>query len=351
MVLVLSLGSLKIKLDDNFLTYFSEKFEIRRDSDFIERNLTGLNAIEWSVPAADDGGISEPEYLARVESFIDWLKLQPKVTNVGGITTTMKELNQSMNGDDPAFYILPESRELAAQYLLMYEMSLPYGLDLNNSIDVAKSQSRVIALVQNASSADLRELNTRAGQWLGGNAPDQYVEGGGLSMIFAYISERNINSMLFGSLIALIFISFILVFALRSIKIGLVSLIPNLVPAAMALGLWGYTVGVAGLSIAVVIAVTLGIVVDDTVHFLSKYLRARREQGMTPPQSVVNTFETVGVALWITSITLIAGFMVLFWSGFKVNSELGILTAVTIAFALLADFLLLPPVLLAVDRE
>ena len=351
MVLVLSLGSLKIKLDDNFLTYFSEKFEIRRDSDFIERNLTGLNAIEWSVPAADDGGISEPDYLARVDSFIDWLKLQPKVTNVGGITTTMKELNQSMNGDDPAFYILPESRELAAQYLLMYEMSLPYGLDLNNSIDVAKSQSRVIALVQNASSADLRELNTRAGQWLGGNAPDQYVEGGGLSMIFAYISERNINSMLFGSLIALIFISFILVFALRSIKIGLVSLIPNLVPAAMALGLWGYTVGVAGLSIAVVIAVTLGIVVDDTVHFLSKYLRARREQGMTPQQAVVNTFETVGVALWITSITLIAGFMVLFWSGFKVNSELGILTAVTIAFALLADFLLLPPVLLAVDRE
>ena len=91
--------------------------------------------------------------------------------------------------------------------------------------------------------------------------------------------------------------------------------------------------------------------VDDTVHFLSKYLRARREQGMTPQQAVVNTFETVGVALWITSITLIAGFMVLFWSGFKVNSELGILTAVTIAFALLADFLLLPPVLLAVDRE
>ena len=91
--------------------------------------------------------------------------------------------------------------------------------------------------------------------------------------------------------------------------------------------------------------------VDDTVHFLSKYLRARREQGLQPAQAIQDTFETVGVALTVTSMTLVAGFVVLYWSGFKVNSELGILTAITIAFALIADFLLLPPVLLAADRN
>jgi len=148
-----------------------------------------------------------------------------------------------MNGDDPDFLKIPESRELAAQYLLLYEMSLPFGLDLNNTIDVAKSQSRVIALLQNSSSADLRELNTNAERWLQENAAEHYAEGSGLSMIFAYISERNINSMLFGSLVALVLISFILCFALRNLKIGLISLIPNLVPAAMALGFWGYVVG------------------------------------------------------------------------------------------------------------
>lgn len=351
LVLALSLGSFKIKLDDNFLTYFSEKFEIRRDTDFIEQRLTGLNAIEWSLPAADEGGVSDPVYLQHMDDFVEWLKQQPKVTNVGAMSTTIKELNKSMNGDDPAFDVIPESRELAAQYLLMYEMSLPYGLGLTDTIDISKSQSRVIALMKTASSADLRELNARAEDWLKTNAPQQHTEGSGLSMIFAYISERNINSMLFGSLVALVLISFILIFALRSLKIGLISLIPNLVPAAMALGLWGYTVGVAGLSIAVVVAVTLGIVVDDTVHFLSKYLRARREQGMEPKQAIVDTFETVGVALLVTSITLVAGFLVLYWSGFKVNSEMGILTAVTIAFALIADYLLLPPVLLALDRK
>ena len=351
LVLVLSLGSLKIKLDDNFLTYFSDKFEIRRSTDFVENRLTGLNAIEWSLPAAEDGGISDPEYLQRVDNFVSWLREQPQVTNVGALSTTIKELNKSMNGDNEEFLVIPQSRELAAQYLLLYEMSLPYGLDLNNTIDVAKAQSRVIALLQNASSADLRELNARASDWLSDNAPQQFAKGSGLSMIFAYISERNINSMLFGSLVALVLISFILIFALRSLKTGLISLLPNLVPAAMALGLWGYTVGVAGLSIAVVVAVTLGIVVDDTVHFLSRYLRARREQGLQPKQALQATFETVGVALSITSVTLVAGFIVLYWSGFKVNSEMGMLTAITIAFALIADFFLLPPVLLALDRD
>lgn len=350
LVLLLSLGCLKIKLDDNFLTYFSEKFEIRRDTDFIESRLTGLNGIEWSLPASSEGGVNDPVYLQRVDDFAAWLRQQPGITNVGAISTTIKNLNQSMNGDDPEFFKIPESRELSAQYLLMYEMSLPYGLDLNNTIDIAKSQSRVVALVQNASSGDLRDLSDRAESWLSDNAPQQFAKGSGLSMIFAYISERNINSMLFGSLLALVLISFILIFALRSFRIGLISLIPNLVPAVMALGMWGYLVGVAGLSIAVVVAVTLGIVVDDTVHFLSKYLRARREQGMQPEQAIQNTFETVGVALTVTSLTLVAGFIVLYWSGFKVNSEMGILTAITIVFALIADFLLLPPVLLAADR-
>jgi predicted RND superfamily exporter protein len=350
-ILVLALGTTRIVLDDNFIHYFDDKFEIRQHTDFVENRLTGLNAIEFSLPAAGDGGISDPAYLAGVNEFVEWLKQQDKVTNVGSIAEIIKELNQSMHGDDPTYYRIPESRELAAQYLLLYEMSLPYGLDLNNQIDVAKSQSRVIALLREASSLDLRELNVRAEEWLQQNQPALFNHGSGLSMIFAYISERNINSMLFGSLFALVAISLILIFALRSVRIGLVSLVPNLVPAAMALGVWGYLVGEAGLSVAVVVAVTLGIIVDDTVHFLSKYLRARREQGMSPADAVVSAFDTVGVALWITSMALIAGFLVLSFSGFKVNAEMGLLSAVTIAFALICDYFFLPAVLLKTAQK
>jgi predicted RND superfamily exporter protein len=350
-ILLLALGATRIELNDNFLHYFGDEFEIRQHTDFVENRLTGLNAIEFSLPAPGDGGISDPAYLAGVDAFVEWLKQQDKVTNVGSIAEVIKDLNQSMHGDDSEYYRIPESRDLAAQYLLLYEMSLPYGLDLNNQIDIAKSQSRVIALVREASSVDLRELNARAEQWLQQNQSAMYGKGSGLSMIFAYISERNINSMLFGSLAALFAISLILIFALRSLRVGLVSLVPNLVPAAMALGIWGYLVGEAGLSVAIVVAVTLGIIVDDTVHFLSKYLRARREQGLSPADAVVSAFDTVGVALWITSVALIAGFLVLSVSGFKVNAEMGLLSAATIGFALLCDYFFLPAVLLRADRQ
>ena len=156
--------------------------------------------------------------------------------------------------------------------------------------------------------------------------------------------------MLKGSITALVVISLILVFALRSMKMGLVSLVPNLFPAAMAFGLWGYVQGTVGLSIAIVLAMTLGIVVDDTVHFLSKYLRARREENMNSEEATKYAFRTVGIALWITSITLVTGFGVLAFSGFKVNSDMGILSSVTIGFALIADFLFLPPLLMKLDR-
>ena len=350
-IVLLALGTTQIRLNDNFIHYFDDKFEIRQHTDFVENRMTGLNAIEFSLPAQSDGGISDPEYLAGVDRFVEWLKQQDKVTNVGGINQMMKELNQSMHANDPAYYRIPESRQLAAQYLLLYEMSLPFGLDLNNQIDVAKSQSRVVALLRESSSVDLRELNARAENWLLENEPNLFSHGSGLSMIFAYISERNINSMLFGSLFALVVISLILIIALRSVRVGLVSLVPNLVPAAMALGAWGYLVGEAGLSVAIVVAVTLGIIVDDTVHFLSKYLRARREQGLSPADAVVSAFDTVGVALWITSAALICGFMVLSVSGFKVNAEMGVLSAVTIGFALLCDYFFLPAVLLRADRR
>ena len=138
--------------------------------------------------------------------------------------------------------------------------------------------------------------------------------------------------------------------ALKSIRFGLLSLVPNLVPAVLGLGIWGYWQGTAGLSVAVVVAITLGIVVDDTVHFLSKYLRARRELELSSEQAVHYAFGTVGVAVWITSVTLVAGFMVLSLSGFQVTAEMGLLSAVTIAFALVVDLLILPPLLLLFDK-
>ena len=258
----------------------------------------------------------------------------------------------SMHGDDPQEYRLPASRELAAQYLLMYEMSLPYGLDLNNQIDVDKSATRMTVSTKTLSSNEVLALDKRALQWLASNAPNIAIaRSSGTTLMFAYLGRRNIISMLVGTTVALVGISFCLIAALRSLRLGLTSLVPNLVPGALGFGIWGLAVGEVGLSLSIVTTMTLGIVVDDTVHFLSKYQRARREFGCTSPDAVRIAFRTVGRALLTTSLVLVAGFIVVSFSSFELNAGMGKLTALVIALALLADFFLLPPLLMKVEGD
>ena len=349
-IVVLAIGIPRIELSDNMAQYFDERYEFRRDTDYVIDNLTGLDKLEYSLSAGREGGITDPDYLRKVDAFAEWYRQQPEVTHVQAFSDIMKRLNKNMHGDDPAFYRLPKDPDLAAQYLLLYELSLPFGSDLNDRIDVAKSATRLVVTIKNAWSRDIRELDERAQVWLRANAPAFAQEASGLSVVFAHLSLRNINSMLRGTITAMALISFILIWIFKSVRVGLLSLLPNFIPAIMSFGLWGYLVGHVGIASSVVIAVVFGIVVDDTVHFLSKYLKARRE-GLPAPEAVRSAFHTVGHALWTTTAVLSVGFLVFATSGFEVSWALGLLVTITIVFALVADFLLLPTLLIAIDRR
>jgi predicted RND superfamily exporter protein len=351
-ILLLSAGISRIELNDDMIGYIGEEYQIRRASDFMEQELSGVDTIEFSLSAGESSGINNPEYLATIEAFAEWYRHQTKVVHVDVFTDIMKRLNQNMHGDDAAWYRIPERRDLAAQYLLLYEMSLPYGLDLNNQINVDKSASRMIVSIENTTTREQREIEQRGREWLKANAPEHmYTFGSGLTMMWAYLSQRNINSMLVASFGALILISIILIFALRSVKHGLISLAPNLAPAIMAFGLWGFFVGQVGLGLSVIVSMTLGIVVDDTVHFLSKYLHARRDKYMNAAAAVRHSFNTVGTAMWVTTVALVAGFLVLVFSGFKMNADMGLMSAITITLALALDFLFLPTLLIRIEAK
>ena len=340
------------ELNDVFLHYFDETVEFRRDADFTVQNLTGLYAIEYSLPSGEPGGISDPSYLSDVAAFAEWYREQPETVHVNVITDTFRRLNRSMHGDDPAEYRLPANRELAAQYLLLYELSLPFGLDLDNQIAVDRSATRMTVAMQTLSSNEVIALDRRALRWLADHAPYiAHPESAGSALMFAHLGRRNIVAMLTGTTLALVGISLVLVLALRSLRLGLASLVPNLVPGALGFGIWGLAVGEVGLSLSAVSAMTLGIVVDDTVHFLSKYRRARRELGCAPPDAVRVAFRTVGRALFTTSLVLVAGFIVVSLSSFELNAGMGRLTALVIALALFADFFLLPPLLMKIDTD
>lgn len=342
----------RINLDDRWVDYFAESIEFRTDTDFAVENLTGIYTLEYSIESGESGGISNPEYLTKLDEFTDWYRSQPETRQVVTLSDIMKRLNRNMHADDPEYYRVPESRELAAQYLLLFEMSLPYGLDLNNQINVDKSASRLIVSLGDLSTKELRGMIERAEVWQAANFPEEMRSvAASPSVMFAYISQRNIESMLTGTTLAVVLISFLLGLALRSVRYGLISVIPNFVPAILGFGAWGLFVGEMGMSLSVVTGMTLGIVVDDTVHFLTKYLLARREKGLTAEEAIRYAFHNVGRALVVTTIILVVGFSILSLSAFRLNSWMGQLTAIVITFALIADFIFFPALLLAFDRN
>jgi len=347
-VVVLSLGVVKNELNDDFVKYFDKSVPFRQATDFMGEHLSGMTTIELSFDSQKTSGINDPEFLAFVEEFSQWLRAQEETDHVNTITDTIKRLNRNMHGDDPAYYKLPESQELTAQYLLLYELSLPQGLDVNNQLNVDKSSTRVIATFRNLTSNETLDMEQRILQhFRQKNADGQYaLTLASPSLMFAHIGSTNIRSMLQGTVLALILISILLGIALRSIKFGVISLLPNLAPAAIAFGIWGFAVGEVGLGLSVVAGMTLGIIVDDTVHFLSKYIRARREKHLSSEDAVRYSFASVGKALWVTTLVLVAGFGVMATSSFKVNADMGLLTAVTILIALIVDFIALPPLLM-----
>jgi len=317
----------------------------------MEENLSGMNLIDYSIDSELDSGINAPEFLAAVEDFAEWAKAQPEVSHVNTITETIKKLNKNMHGDDSSYYKIPENRELAAQYLLMYEMSLPYGLDLNNQINVPKSGTRLTVTMYSITTQEIIDFNRRAIEHFKSFAPNIKISAASPTLMFADIGQRNLRSMLIGTSIGMVAISILLIFALRSFKFGALSILPNVTPALVAFGVWGMTVAEVGLALSIIASMSLGIVVDDTVHFLSKYLHARRHKDFPPTKAVEYAFQNVGRALLITTMVLVVGFMVLAQSTFMVNALMGLMTAFTIFLALVIDFSFLPALLMKADSK
>ncbi|PLX84951.1 MAG: RND transporter [Desulfuromonas sp.] len=340
------------ELNDAFIEYFDQSIEFRRSTDYSNEHLTGIYTVEYALDAGEPGGISDPAFLAVLDRFAQWYRQQPEAVHVNSITDTMKRLNQNLHDDDPLWHRLPDKRDLAAQYLLLYEMSLPYGLDLNDRINVDKSATRLTVTLHHITSRQMLALEERARTWLRANAPvSMQVEGTGPAVMFFHLTARNVASMLPGWLGALALISLIMVAALRSVKLGLLSILPNLVPAAMAFGVWGLLVSQVGISVSMVAGMTLGVVVDDTIHFMTKYQRARRVLGKSPQEATLYAFSSVAAAMIVTTLVLLGGFLVLSLSAYEMNAAMGQMAAITIGLALATDLLFLPALLMKTEEK
>ena len=338
------------EINDESTKYFAPSTDFRQSVDKQEEKISGMTIINWALYSGEPEGINNPEFVQVISDFSDWLREQPETDHVDTISDTIKRLNKSMNGDDENFYRLPKERELIAQYLLMYEMSLPYGLDLTNQLNIDKSSTRIVSTLENLGSKEYVALEERAMKWIASHAPHIRMTASSSGLMFAHIGETNMDSMIISMTLAMFLISALLIFALRSFRLGMISLIPNIGPAAVGFGIWALISGEINLGLSVVVSMTLGIIVDDTVHFLSKYQRARND-GRNTEQAIRYAFSSVGRAMTITTLVLCTGFSLLTFSAFRLNADMGMATAIIIFVALVVDFLFLPSFLLLTDKD
>jgi predicted RND superfamily exporter protein len=338
-------------IDDRLLTYFDKEVPIRSNTDYVMENFSWFYGAFMPVSAEEGSSITSPDYLNALDGFLNWSREQPEVMAAGGFSDVIKQLNQNMNADDPAFYSIPDNQQLIAQYLLLYELSLPFGKDLSTQIDNSRTSSLVRVGFNDLSSAEMRDFEYRANEYMQQHFPQAMRSNlTGPPMLFAHIWNDATMSNLMGMGLAVLVICSLIGVMLGSAKIGLISLLPNILPALMAFGVWGLVNAQIDIGSSIVAVIAFGIIVDDTIHFLHRY-RHFRLQGDSYEEAIASTFAAVGGALFTTTVVLALGFGVLAFSNFTLNSSMGMLTGITIVLALIVDFIFLPAFLGVVDRR
>jgi predicted RND superfamily exporter protein len=339
-----------MKVDDNFVHYFDTSFQFRKDTDFLERRLTGLHDLIYSMPSGRQEGITDPSYLRKLDAFADWYRQQPHVAHVSTLADVVRRLNKAMNAGDPAFDRIPDDKKLIAQYLFLYELSLPQGQDMSSLVDVGRAESLLSVDLTRVSSNDIIKLANDGQAWLKQNAPQYYAPATGMSLVYSHLTARNIQAMFFGTVVSVVLVSLIMAAALRNWRLGWISLIINLAPAGIAFGVWALSGSEVNLAISMVTSITYGIVTDDTVHTMTKYRWARQILKLAPADAARETLTYTGGAVILSTIALAGGFGLLGFSNFNITSVMGVLSALIIGIAGLAELVLLPGLLILFDR-
>lgn len=340
-----------IRLQDDPLYYFSTKNDFRVATAEMSNYVMSRQLVMFSIDTQKEQGVTEKEYIQMLIHYTDWLKDQPESKNIFSYLDILQRISESMDEEHSAsdIRLFLENPSLASQYLLLYEMSLDYGQDLRDFLTDGNSASRVIVGTHELGNQELITFKNKCSQWLHKNYPNYEVNIAGQSTMFAELGQDIMESMIIGSLLTMALITGILAFGFRSIKFALLSLIPNILPAAFVYSLWGLLVQEVNLASAITFSISLGIIVDDTVHILSKYLSGIKN-GLGPHESIEQTFRTTGPALIITSSIVFSGIAVMGLSDFAVHSIIAYITGPIIVLALFFDFATMPGILVRLTK-
>ena len=335
-----SIGFYNVKINNNAIEYFQESHIVRQSIEFIKNNITGPMGYEIVVDSGSENGIKEPEFLANVDKFSKEFNAQfEDVLGVSSLADTIKEFNRLMHNQDDAFNIIPQTKDEIGQYLLLYNLSLPAGVELNDRVDITNQFLRISCNTNSVSSTQDIMMIDWANEWWAKTKYKAFVTG--QVAMFAKMQMSIVDTLVYSLLTAVILISVVMFFIFRDIKLLGYFLIPNLFPLLAALGAMGWLNINLDMGVAISAAIILGIAVDDTIHFFNKYL-SHRANGYNIHDSIEYVMQYTGGAIILTTVVLSLSFFMLLFSSFNPNVFFAVTTITALIVALIANLLLLP---------
>ncbi|MCA9540801.1 MAG: MMPL family transporter [Myxococcales bacterium] len=335
-------------VDSDYFEYFAEDAPVHIATQRVEADVGGALIVELVIDSGKPGGAKEPEFLREVDRLADWLRARPFITSAVSVVDFLKATNKALHGDDQKAYVLPDSRDAVAQEFLLYTMSLPQGMDLNDRMSLDEDAVRLTTVWRPHNSRTvLPELEIIQAEAARLGLKLTFT---GKSLLLLQMNPYVVDAFVQSLLIALITVSLILMAILRSVRLGLLAMIPNAVPLLFGAAMLATFSRPLDIGTVVVFSICLGIAVDDTVHFLAHY-NVHRHAGLSPEQAVARIYDRTMPAMVATTVTVVIAFGIFAYSSFVPNRLFGILTSFILSTALITDALLLPALLLLRDRR
>jgi hypothetical protein len=309
--------------------------------------LAGPNHIEVLLENDAEGGVFDPKYVAYLARLTDHIRQLDIVSNASSFSDILNDLAEAFG--KPLSQV--DSPDELAQWYLVYELSLRRGQSNTDFVRADHHQTRVSVLLRKSTSADIQELESKLYEWHGQNETPYSLKVTGENIPVAHLSGSNIKAMVAGIFLSIGFTSILIGLALKNVKLGLSALLATVLPIIYGFGLWGLFNDTIGLATTAIIALTIGIVVDDAVHMLYRFVDARNRLESTPWQAAGFSLHRVGTAISATSIVMVGGLSALLFSSFELNSSFGFCTCLIIAVALLFNLFVLPRLLVWADTQ
>jgi predicted RND superfamily exporter protein len=338
------------KLDFDRFSFVDEDSDFHHVMTALREKIGNDQSLVYSVHSGEYYGITELDFLKQVDEFSLWLEEQPEASFVTSYTDLLRGLNKSEHDDDEAWNILPEDKLQIIDYLVGYQLIQEIEPNLEPIFNTDYSAIRLVIGTSNLTNLQLISFNNRIDRWIAENVRPEYrVLHGDNSILFARLDRTISEELMKGFTLSFILITMTMLVGLRSVRYGLLSIMPNLFPATIVFGFWGLFIGELSPYILMLFSISIGLVVDDSVHILSKYIYAKR-RGESPEQAVGYSLDKAGSAITITTLALAVGTFILVFSNTFHFQNVALLLTPIIVVALLLDLLFLPPLLIRFDN-